>query len=264
MEPYYYKNNVWLYHANCIDFMKTVPGNVIDLTVTSPPYDNLRKYKDGAGDNWGEDVWKPVIKDLYRIIKSGGIVVWVVNDSTIKGNETGTSFKQALYFKEIGFNLHDTMIYHSGSRGAFGSKNAYWSGFEYMFVLSKGKPNTFNPIKDRVNVSHGRKISGTQRMKDGTTVKSHGNGKTIKEYGKRTNVWKLSGGKREKGHPAPFPEKLAKDHILSWSNEGDLVFDPFSGSGTTAKMCMEINRLFCGSEISKEYCDLSIERLESK
>lgn len=234
--------------------MAKMPENFIHLTVTSPPYDNLRDYKGYSFD------FKSIAKELYRTTKEGGVVVCIVGDATVKGSETGTSFKQALFFKECGFNLHDTMIYDKGGvGGAKGSNLAYWNGFEYMFVFTKGKIKTFNPINDRKNPSFGRTVSVNSRKKDGTSgsVRTV----TIKEFGKRFNLWTIKDGKRQKKHPAVFPDKLANDHIISWSNEGDIVYDPFMGSGTTAKMAIINKRNWIGSEISSEYCEIIKERL---
>lgn len=250
------KTNI-CYQGDCLEVMKTFEDNSIDLTVTSPPYDNLRTYN-GYTFNFEE-----IAKELYRITKKGGVVVWVVGDATIKGSETGTSFRQALYFKEIGFNIHDTMIYQKNSY-PFPPVNRYYQVFEYMFVLSKGKPKTYN-IQTVPTIGYKHK-SSTQRQKDGTII-------AMKyEMGKDTrkddNVWKLNVGfgkssldKISFNHPATFPEQLAQKHILSWSNEGDIVFDPFMGSGTTAKMAKLNNRNFIGSEISQEYCGIIKERV---
>ncbi len=242
-----------------VEVMRQMPDNCIDLTITSPPYDNLRTYTGFSFD------FENVAKELYRITKDGGVVVWVVADQTINGSETGNSFRQALYFKEIGFNLHDTMIWNKGSF-AFPSKNRYHQVFEYMFIFSKSKPNTFNPIKDRKNLYLGdRGASG--RNKDG--IRNTGKSTVREEYGKRFNIWNypIGGGHCTKDkiaykHPAIFPEALAQDHILSWSNEGDLVLDPFMGSGTTAKMAMLEGRNYCGVDISEEYCEIARKRLE--
>jgi site-specific DNA-methyltransferase (adenine-specific) len=240
------------YNENCLDTMAKMPNDFIDLVVTSPPYDNLRTYKGYSFD------FESIAKELFRIVKIGGVVVWVVGDATIKGSETGTSFKQALYFKECGFNLHDTMIWEKTGMGAVGSIYCYWQNFEYMFIFSKGKLNTFTPIEDRINKITGNTTASCSRKKDGT----HGTRKiTCKEYGRRFNIWKINQETKIK-HPAPFPEQLAQDHILSWSKEGDLVYDPFMGSGTVAKCCQLFNRQWVGSEISEEYCDLIKERLE--
>ncbi len=248
-----------------IEGMRLLDDNCIDLTVTSPPYDNLRTYK---GFSWD---FEGVANELYRVTKEGGVVVWVVGDATIKGSETGTSFKQALYFKEIGFNLHDTMIYQKDAC-PFPEINRYYPSFEYMFVLSKGKPKTANLIMDKPNKRFGEKITGTGRNPDGTlkqhtSVKNKTN-RVVKEFGVRTNVWLYSVGKWKitkdeyaYQHPAMFPEQLAQDHIISWSNEGDLVLDPFMGSGTTAKMAKLNNRNYIGFEISKDYCDIANKRI---
>ena len=244
---------------DCLEGMKLLDDNSIDLTVTSPPYDNLRTYK---GFSWD---FEGVANELYRVTKEGGVVVWVVGDATINGSETGTSFRQALYFKEIGFNLHDTMIYEKNGAGAVGSNKCYLQNFEYMFVFSKGKINTFNLIYDRENKAVGSMKTNTNRDKF-----TADNGRKYREietkkFGRRFNVWKYeqTSGHDEfsKKHPAPFPEQLAQDHIISWSNEGDLVYDPFMGSGTTAKMAILNKRNWIGSEISQEYCEIAEKRI---
>lgn len=249
------------YNENCLDTMAKMPDNFIDLTVTSPPYDNLRDYNGYSFD------FESVAKELYRVTKEGGVVVWVVGDATIKGSETGTSFKQALFFKECGFNLHDTMIYEK--TGVMPSKVRYTQQFEYMFILSKGKPKSINLIKDRRNNWAGSETFSniTVRQKDGTLKKK--DKKKINEFGLRFNIWRIingSGfGQKDKiayKHPATFPEQLANDHIISWSNEGDLVYDPFMGSGTTAKMSKINNRNWIGSEMSEEYCEIIKQRIK--
>lgn len=245
--------------------MKDIPDGSIDLTVTSPPYDNLRTYN---GIVWNNDIWQLIIEELYRVTKKGGVVVWVVNDATIKGSETGTSFKQALWAKECGFYLHDTMIYQK-TGCSMPSHNRYLANFEYMFVFSKGKPSTHNLIEDRKNRfpkrwGGGRKV----RNKDGSW--SYRKKRDAGEYGRRFNVWKYKSGGQGYGHsdelahqhPATFPEKLAEDHILSWSNEGDLVFDPMMGSGTTGKMALKNNRDFIGIEIVPEYFEIAKARIK--
>ena len=248
-----------IHNENCLDTMARMEDNFIDLTVTSPPYDNLRTYKGYSFD------FESIAKELYRVTKEGGVVVWIVGDATIKGSETGTSFKQALFFKECGFNLHDTMIYEKDGI-SFPDKNRYQNSFEYMFVFSKKAPITKNIIHDRKNISFGRKVTGTDRMANGETKKSSCYGNNIKEFGARWNVWRIKTdkGNNKTGHPAMFPEQLVSDHIISWSNEGDLVYDCFMGSGTTAKMAIVNNRRYVGSEMSKEYCEIAEERINKQ
>jgi len=249
--------------GDCLEVMKTVPDGTVDLTVTSPPYDNLRTYN-GNNALWGEHVWKSVIQDLFRLTKDGGVVVWVVGDATIKGSETGTYFKQALYFKEIGFNLHDTMIWEKDAP-QFPDHKRYGQVFEYMFVFSKGEPKALNRIQDRKNKSFGRKVTGTNRQSDGSTKRASCYGQAIKEFGIRFNVWKLPNtkGNHKTGHPATFPEPLANDHIITWSNEGDTVLDPFMGSGTTGKMAKQLNRNFIGIELDPTYFDIAKQRIDN-
>ena len=247
-----------IYNENCLETMAKMPDNFIDLTVTSPPYDNLRDYNGYSFD------FESIAKELYRVTKKGSIVVWIVGDATINGSETGTSFKQALYFMECGFNLHDTMIWNKTKMPQ--SHNRYEQGFEYMFVFSKCKPKTFNGLKDKVNTEAGQTAHASYRDKDGLVKKTSSFNKTkIAKFGLRTNVWnhKPCLGKNDRnGHPAPFPELLINDHIISWSNENDLVFDCFMGSGTTAKSSIIYKRNFIGSEISKEYCDIANKRIQ--
>lgn len=257
-----YKNDkVWLMQGDCLERMKELPDGSIDLTVTSPPYDNLRTYN-GNNELWGEHVWKAAIKDLYRVTKDGGVVVWIVGDATINGSETGTSFRQALWAMECGFRLHDTMIWNKGGFSAVGALAVrYGPVFEYMFVLSKGAPNTFNPIKDRPNKNAGKSVFGTIRQADGST-KPMSKTMTIKEYGQRFNVWEMGPQRQTGGHPAPFPEAIAHDHIISWSNPGDTVLDPFMGSGTTGVACINTNRNFIGIELDQGYFDIACKRIE--
>ncbi|MBI3335168.1 MAG: transcriptional repressor LexA [Candidatus Portnoybacteria bacterium] len=246
--------------GNAVDVMKTFPRNSIDLVVTSPPYDELRNYNGYSFDFEG------IANGLFRVIKQGGVVVWVVGDETIKGDETGSSFRQALYFKECGFKLFDTMIYSKPPRGAVGNNKTYWQSFEYMFILSKGAPKTINLIKDRENKDERSGDNGTKRLSDGSLLKLKRAG--YSKYGRRTNVWEYLIGRGHSAsdkiayeHPAIFPEKLAQDHIISWSNEGDIILDPMCGSGTTLKMAKLLKRNFIGIEISKEYCDIANKRL---
>jgi len=252
---------VTLLHGDCLEVIKSLSNQSIDLTVTSPPYDNLRNYNGYLFDFEG------IAKELYRVTKDGGVVVWIVGDATINGSETGTSFKQALYFKEIGFNLHDTMIYQKNNFSN-PSSNRYHQIFEFMFVLSKGKPKSFNPIKDRKNVCFGESNWGSNkaRQKDGSFKERPK--KIVSQYGMRYNIWEFmtSKGFATKDnfaylHPAIFPEKIAYDHIVSWSNEGDTVLDCFLGSGTTGKIAKQLNRQFIGIEISKEYLEIAKTRI---
>lgn len=243
-----------IYNMDCIDGMRMLDDCSIDLTVTSPPYDNLREYKGFSFSFEG------TARQLYRVTKKGGVVVWVVGDATIDGSESGTSFMQALFFKSLGFNLHDTMIYFKQNPIQLNARR-YEQMFEYMFVFSKGVPASVNLIKER-SKNAGKINSGTMRNggKDDLQLK-HGAGMAIKEDKTIGNVWAYGlGGKGESNHPAVFPEALARDHILSWSNPGDLVLDPFMGSGTTAKMAKNHQRKYIGFEISAEYCKIATER----
>lgn len=250
-----------IYNMDCLEGMKQMEAESVDLTVTSPPYDNLRTYNGYCFD------FENIARELYRVTKQGGVVVWVVGDATIDGNETGTSFRQALFFKEIGFNLFDTMIYEKPPRGAVGNNQTYWQTFEYMFVLSKGQPKTINLIRDRKNLDSREGDNGTKRLVDGTLLNVSRGG--YEEYGRRTNIWRYNIGKGHSTkdeiafeHPAIFPESLAGDHIKTWSNEGDVVLEPFCGSGTTPKVARALHRHYIGFEISAEYFAIIQKRME--
>jgi DNA modification methylase len=245
-----------LIHDDCIEAMKRMDEGSVDLTVTSPPYDNLRTYEGSLV--WNEDVWKEVLSQLYRVTKQGGVVVWVVGDATIKGSETGTSFKQALYAMKCGFNV-ETMIWEKTGSGCLGSNSYYGQNFEYMFVFAKGKPERGCLIKDRENKVKSGKVKVNGGLQEG-----RGKSRIVerKPYGKRNNIWRYDTQKNS-NHPAPFPIVMTSDHIRSWSNKGDIVFDPFLGSGTTGVAAKELGRSFIGIEKVEKYYDLAKERIGS-
>ena len=251
-----------LMHGDCLEKMKEITDGLVDLTVTSPPYDNLRTYN-GNNAIWCEQVWKDCIAELFRVTKQGGVVVWIVGDATIKGSETGTSFKQALCAKECGFNLHDTMLFRKTNTPP---KNhpRYEQEFEYMFVFSKGKPKSVNLLTTKC-IHAGRISAGTMRNGGGDALlRKHGSGKRIKETKPLGNIWSYSVGteRDSKGiHPAIFPKQLAQDHIISWSNNGDIVLDPFMGSGTTGVACANLDRSFIGIEMDDKYFEQAEGRI---
>ena len=248
-----------IYNQDCLEGLGLLDNECIDLTVTSPPYDNLRLY------NGYYFKFEEIAKELYRVMKPGGVIAWIVGDKTKNGSETGTSFRQALYFKDIGFNLHDTMIYEKNNPTPQKS-NRYQPCFEYMFVLSKGKPKTFNPIMVEKKYIESRPNKMYNKDKSGMQIQHQYS--SLSNLKIKNNIWKYNVGlyhstndKEAFKHPAIFPEQLAEDHIISWSNENDIVLDPFMGSGTVAKMALINNRKFIGFEISEEYCKLAKERI---
>lgn len=250
--------------GDCIDIMKdTILDESIDLVVTSPPYDNLRKYNGYSFDFEG------VINELHRVVKKDGVIVWIVNDAVKNGSESGNSFRQALGFIDRGFKLYDTMIYRK-MNGMPLNHRRYEQKFEYMFIFTKSKPRVFNPILEKCagagNVNTGGLRS--ERDEDMNNSGGWGYGKPIKDTKIKENVWSYYTGKGHTStdqnvfkHPATFPERLAEDHILSWSNEGDIVLDPFMGSGTTPKMAKLNGRQYIGIDISEEYCTIANDRV---
>ena len=261
-----------LYNEDCLITMSKMEDNSIDLTLTSPPYDDLRTYNEHLSGsktefNGHSFPFEEIAKELFRVTKKGGVVVWVVGDATNKGSETGTSFRQALFFKECGFDLYDTMIYQKTGT-PFPQKTRYNQTFEYMFVFSKGKPKTFNPImKKNVTagaVRHSRKF----RNVNGEMIPGF-NGKPVNEYGIENNIWLIKNGMNKSTkdlvafeHPAIFPEELAAKHIITWTKESDIVYDPFMGSGTTAKLSIQLGRIWVGSELDKTYSDVCLKRID--
>jgi DNA modification methylase len=247
--------------GNCVEVMRQFDNESIDLTVTSPPYDDLRNYKGFIFP------FEDIAKELYRITKQGGVVVWVVNDATINGSETGTSFKQALYFREIGFNLHDTMIFKKTNPIPQIYRRRYNNEFEFMFVFSKGTVKTHHPLM--VDCLHaGLELNGTtyKNFSKNEQVREK-LAKPVKDKKIKGNIWEYVVGKKQedqeaKGHPAPFPCELVRDHIKSWTNQGDIVFDPMCGSGTTPRVACEMGRKYIGIDISHEYCAIAKERVQ--
>ena len=248
--------------GNCAAMLDQMPESCVDLTVTSPPYDNLRTYK---GYTFPFD---EIVRGLYRVTKEGGVVVWVVSDATIDGSETCSSFRQALRFTEEGFNLHDTMIFKKVNPVPQIYRKRYTNVFEYMFVFSKGSVNTHNPIM--IPCEHaGLELKGTTYKNFSKGEQKRGKmAHPVKENKQKGNIWEYVVGKKSvdqeaKGHPAPFPYQLAFDHIVSWTNEGDLVLDPMCGSGTTCVAALEAQRNFIGIDISEEYCQIAQQRLKA-
>lgn len=266
MDVYFSRNT--LYCEDCVLTLARLPPNSVDMILTSPPYDNLREYD---GINWNFQIFTTIAQELARVLKVGGVMVWVVGDATIKGSETFSSLRQALYFKDhCGLNAHDTMIYQR--QGIPLNHKRYEQHFEYMFVFSKGRPSYFSPIrapciwagKSKLN----RSVSASSyeiKAAASTITNKPTQVKPDKVIG---NVWQYATGggcstmdKIAFQHPAIFPEKLALDHIKSWSAEGALIYDPFAGSGTTLKAAYLLGRHFLGSELSPKYCQIAQERL---
>lgn len=243
-----------IFTGDNVAVLKTWPDACIDLVVTSPPYDNLRTY---GGHTWD---FAGVARELTRVLKPGGVIVWVVADATVKGSETLTSMRQAIHFKDVcGLNVHDTMIWEKTGSGAIGSQLCYGQNYEFAFVFAKGRPRAINLICDRENVVK----TGLVKVNGGIGDNGESVSQRVierKPFGKRTNIWRIN-QQQNSDHPAPFPLALARDHILSWSNEGDVVLDPFAGSGTTCLAAKELGRRYVGIEINAEYVEIINRRL---
>lgn len=255
------RSSAWLGRIVCGDNTEVLsgfPAECVDLVVTSPPYDDLRTY---GGHSWN---FEALAAQLVRVLKPGGVIVWVVADATVNGSETLTSMRQAIHFKDVcGLNVHDTMIYEKAGTGACGSNLAYWQTWEYCLVMSKGTPSTVNRLKQPNSAAGARHYRGQQQKINGTRTDTTET-RDVPDEGVRANIWRYNVNKygmENTGHPAPFPIALAKDHVASWSNPGDVILDPFAGSGTTLKAAKELNRQWCGIEINPEYCAIAEARL---
>jgi DNA modification methylase len=255
--PYYEHGGITIYHGDNCEVMQSLPPSTVDLVVTSPPYDDLRDY---GGHSWN---FYGVSWNLLRAVTQGGVVVWVVGDATRDGSETGSSMKQALHFKELGFRIHDTMIYETSKPPM--NDRRYQASFEYMFVFSVGSPKSWNPLKEACRYA-GTSTRSTYREPKGTLKQRHGS-RVIGETKVKDNIWRFRSGygaDEPTGHPAPFPLALARDHILSWSDTSDLVLDPFCGSGTALRAAKDLGRRAIGIEIEERYCEIAARRLEQE
>jgi len=246
--------------ADSQEFMQEMPEEIVQLTVTSPPYDNLRTYK---GYSFDED---EMIKGLYRVTKPGGVVVWIVADATIKGSKSGSSWRQAEKFRKAGFKIHDVMIWHKNKLPV--NAKRYEPSWEYMFIFLKGKIKIFNPIMVKKLYKDKRKNKTAHRTKNGSRPKTCSSRPDL-DFKVKENLWyyPVGGGHMTKDkiaykHPAIFPENIARDHIITWSNKFDLVFDPMNGAGTTTKMAKFLHRRYIGIDCSEEYCNIAKKRLE--
>ena len=251
-----------IYCCDCLEGMKMIPDGSVDCIVTSPPYDNLRKYG-GIGEGWTFEAFQAIAKEIARILTDGGVCVWIVQDGCVNGSETGTSFRQALWFMECGLGLYDTMIWEKPSPQA-PTEGRYYDVFEYMFVFCKGKkPSHMNLLCDHKNKSAGS-VSNKETRSCAEGRKTTGEKRVVKEFSRRFNVWQISRENNGSGHPAVFPYALARDHVVSWSNEGDTILDPFMGSGTTAIACIKEKRHFVGFELNEDYYKMACKRIDDE
>lgn len=247
-----------IYLGDSAEILKTMEDETIDCIITSPPYDTLRKYN-GIGDSWNHTKFQTIAKELVRVLKPGGVIVWVVNDKTEKGSKTGTSFKQALYFMELGLNLNDTMIWQKLNPMPVVKQPRYNPVFEYMFVFSKGLPKTFNPLMEPCKCA-GQKYDSTCKNMGGENGRTHKTFNVNKEK-IMGNIWQIAVAQNKTAHPAVYPIEIPLRHIKSWTNEGDIILDPFMGSGTTALAAKQLNRKYIGIEMCEEYYQICQDRI---
>lgn len=248
------------YCGDARKLLSRLPDGCVDLVVTSPPYDNLRKYDNEQGTTWNRGMFEEVAAGLLRVLKDGGVVVWIVNDKTEKGGKTLTSLRQAVYFQDIGFTVNDVMVWRKTNTMPTVRQPRYPDEFEYMFVLVKGtKAKTFNPIMISCKCA-GQKYDSTAKKMGGEDGRRHISYNVNAEKVKG-NVWDCAVAQNKTGHPAVYPQRLIEDHISSWSNAGDLVLDPFMGSGTTALASVKLGRHFLGFDISQDYTDMANRRV---
>ena len=247
-----------IYNCDAREALNMMDDESIDMVMTSPPYDDLRKYK-GSATAWNYETFKSIARDLYRVLKPGGVIVWVVNDKTDKGSETGSAFKEALYFMELGLNINDTMIWEKTNPMPQVKQPRYNQVFEYMFVFSKGKPKTFNPLMEPCKCA-GQTYDSTCKNMGGENGRTH---KTFNINPEKVmgNIWKIAVAQNQTTHPAVYPYEIPYRHIQTWTNEGELVLDPFIGSGTTALAAIDLDRKFIGIELNEEYCKECTERV---
>jgi DNA modification methylase len=254
--------DVKLILGDCLDVMRTLPDGSVDAVVTSPPYDDMRQYRSGSAFDFSG-----IANELYRVARGGGVVVWVVGDGVRDGSESGTSFRHALGFKDAGFRLHDTMIYGKKNPVPKSSPHRrYEQAFEFMFVLSKGRPATFNALTEPSRQAGVvRATAPKHRWCGHDPITFHGAGKPIKADKLRPNIWYYSVKYATPiGHPATFPVRLAEDHVHTWTNPGDTVLDPFMGSGTTGVACVRTGRNFIGVEIDPTYHAIAERRIAAE
>lgn len=250
-----------IYNIDCVKGMSEMPDGSVDMVLTSPPYDNLRRYD---GSEWSFEKFCEVARQITRILKDGGVCVWVVGDATINHSETGTSFRQALYFKDsCGLNLYDTMIF-AKANPIPQNQRRYEQCFEYMFVISKGTPKTFNGIKESCQ-QFGRPQEWGRSNNVGEHTAKHlrtSDVRTTKATKLHGNIFTYGVGGNDTGHPAVFPYKLAAEQVATWTDANDVVCDPFCGSGTTSVACIGLGRRFIGFEICTEYYQQADKRIK--
>ena len=258
---FYDQERISIYHGDCVDVLSTLPK--ADLILTSPPYGTLRDYGGHGFD------WRRVVSAIVPALKPGGVIVWVVADQTIDGSESGESFRQALYFMDYGLRLHDTMIYErTGMTNP--TPNRYHNMYSFMFIFSEGAPRTFNAIIDHPATSPGRTRSHAGFRTRSGLLPSRPGHYTQAAMTKRSNIWRIYAGSNHSApdflaahqHPAIFPLALARDHISTWTNPGDLVIDPMCGSGTTLRAAKDLDRRAIGIDIHEPYCALAGQRMD--
>ncbi len=250
--------------GDCVEVLKSIPDNSIDLVVTSPPYDGIRKYN-GFSFNLHSTG-----KELFRVLKDGGIIAMVIQDQTKNFGKSLTSFKTIIdWCENVGFKLFETIIYKKhGAEGAWWTKR-FRVDHEYIPIFLKGeRPAYFNKEPLKIPSKHGGKtMTGcATRLTNGKTLKSKR--VFINPMKCRGTLWDYTtcgdGTRLKHQHPATFPDKIPVDFIRCFCPKNGIVLDPFIGSGTTALAAIQLNRNYIGIDISKEYCELAKKRIREE
>lgn len=247
--------------ADAIEHASTLASDSVDLVLFSPPYDGVRDYR----GNWTLDL--PALgSELLRVVKDGGFAVMVIADGTKNQRKSMTTFRTAVAWEDAGWSLFESVIYSRDGRPGAWWATRFRVDHEHILMFYKGKrprPVTHHDGL-RVPSKHaGKKWTGTQRLTDGTLVKTSA---TVAADKCRGTIWHYatsnSEGNRTKAkHPATFPDALARDVILALSAPGDVVYDPMMGSGTSVVIAAQEGRRWLGNDFFAEYVEIAQQRL---
>ena len=279
-----------IYPESNLETMQRIESNSIDMVLTSPPYANARAKTYGGIDaddyiNW----FIPIAKEIYRILKPTGSFILNIGDNTIDGETHLYTFEIPIVLKrEIGFKFIDPLIWHKKTTPPGKFKNRFKDGWEFCFHFSKTLDIKFNPYAvaektTQVSIDRALRHKDTHIMKSTTGSGFNNPNKNLKERRNRQtgsgfgtddnymdslemalpmNVIYCSPETRNMNHSAPFPIEIPVFFIKAFTDENDIIYDPFLGSGTTAEAALRLNRKFIGSEIKTEYVSTANNRIK--